>query len=174
MSTKSFFLRTVFLAGFVLVGAAGADAFDTWDGCQSCHGGFRNSPYVGLVDGMSWGSSLHDVHRFSMLGGECFVCHYQQSTDPPVYLSRSDGAAGLEPVSCMGCHGVNPTPGAPNNPYWGAGLRARHAAGGVSCVGCHPSDPPPPPESTHPSYYMDLGIDPCDPYSENFAGRWEL
>jgi hypothetical protein len=103
---------------------------------------------VSLVDGLPWGN-LHNVHRSTMLGSDCEACHIGSSR-LPVYLDQSAGGIGLEPVSCVGCHGVNPSPGNPSTGLWGAGLRAHHTNAGVGpdsdglrCLDCHPTPGPP-------------------------------
>ena len=160
------------------------DDDSTW--CRECHGSFRSSGYVSLADGQPWGSSLHDVHRSTMLSGDCNVCHVSGSFST-VYLNQSSGGDGFEPVGCVGCHGVNPAPPAPNTGLWGAGLRAHHTNAGAGpdsngffCVTCHANDPPPPLESAEPSYYFAPDpshpakpTDPCNPapsFPEHFAG----
>ena len=58
----------------------GADAYSQYSvnrdatNCRACHGDFRATNYVGLTDGQSWGN-LHDIHRTTMLSGDCDVCH---------------------------------------------------------------------------------------------------
>jgi len=183
--------RVVWIFGLVLLGATGGQTYDRYSidddatNCRQCHGDFRSDNYTSAVDGQNWGN-LHNIHRSTMLGGDCGVCHIGED-EFPVMIAQSNGGDGFEPVSCMGCHGVNPTPGAPNNDWWGAGLRAHHTnagvgpdSGGLTCMSCHNDDPFPPPESTPPSYYFtpdpehtNKPDDPCNPapgYSENFAG----
>jgi hypothetical protein len=191
MNTNST-IRTIALSfGLVLLGATGATAYDRYSindnasNCRFCHGDFRRDIYISLVDGQNWGD-LHDLHRETMLNDDCDACHIGNDRFP-VLIAESDGGTGFEPVSCMGCHGVNPDPGGPSNSWWGAGLRAHHTNAGVGpghsglrCMDCHDDDPPPPPESTMPSYYFTPDTnhpgkptDPCNPatgYPENFAG----
>ena len=154
----------------------------TW--CRECHGDFRASNYVSLSDGQPWGN-LHEVHRSTMLSGDCDTCH-SGSSYSTVSLDQSNGGDGLEPKSCVGCHGANPSPGNPSNGLWGAGLRAHHANAGVgpdsngfTCVTCHSNDPTPPAENVLPSYYFSPDpshpskpTDPCNPapgFPEHFA-----
>jgi hypothetical protein len=92
--------------------------------CRQCHGDFRSGSYVSPVDGLDWGN-LHNIHRSTMLSGDCDVCHIGNNR-LPVMIAESDGGDGFEPVSCMGCHGVDPAPDVPDNSWWGAGLRAHH------------------------------------------------
>jgi len=168
-----------------------AEAYDRWSinddatNCGECHGDFRAGGYVSESDGDPWGASLHDAHRNTMLDGDCNACH---SGNPrfPVFLNLSNGGDGLEPVSCMGCHGIDPNPSTPNT-EWGAGLRLHHTDAGVpadqngdTCSDCHSSDPTPIAENVLPSFYFtpdtahpDKPNDPCNPspgFPENFAG----
>jgi len=185
MTTRSSFQATIAVFGLVLGAATAAIAYDRYSinddatNCRTCHGDFRRDSYVSLVDGIIWGN-LHNIHRNTMLSGDCDVCHVGDD-EFPVLIAESNGGDGFEPVSCMGCHGVDPTPGVPPNNDWGAGLRLHHANAGIGiCAGCHPGDPPPPPESTPPSYYFlpdgnhqNKPTDPCSPapsHSENYAG----
>ncbi len=179
------------VTGIAIVGIPAVQGYDRYSindnatNCRQCHGDFRSDHYISAVDGQDWGN-LHNIHRSTMLGGDCDACHIGND-EFPVMIAQSNGGDGFEPVSCMGCHGVNPTPGAPNNDWWGAGLRAHHTNAGVgpdsnglTCMSCHNDDPPPPPENTPPSYYFtpdpnhnNKPIDPCNPapgYPENFAG----
>ena len=174
-----------FTVGLGLLGAlalvsiwtSGANAYKNYNGCAKCHGGFRSSPYVSLSDGSKWGDSLHNLHRYSMLSGDCSACH-QPGGRTPVSLDFSTGTDGLD-TSCIGCHG--------RDGEGGAGLRQHHwNAGKTTCGDCHPdSDPfnftpagedllPPyysdPPTKTHP----DAPTDPCNPvaagFPEDYAG----
>lgn len=189
-------LRTILIvSGLALIGAPAAEAYDRWSidddatNCGYCHGDFRNSNYVSPVDGQNWGN-LHNIHRENMLSDDCAACHYGAgSNEFPVLLNVSGGGDGLDPISCMGCHGVDPQdPMHPNG--WGAGIRAHHLNAGVgpdnngktcASAGCHPSDPVPQPEDTLPAYYLNPGsnhpnmpTDSCNPasagYPESFAG----
>ena len=189
-------LRTSLIGcGLVLIGIPAAQGYDRWSinddatNCGFCHGDFRNSNYVSPVDGQNWGN-LHNIHRTDMLSGDCATCHYGAGGDEfPVLLNVSGGGDGLAPISCMGCHGVDPQdPTQPNG--WGAGLRAHHLNASVgpghdgntcASAGCHPSDPVPQPEDTLPPYYLNPGnnhpnmpTDSCNPasagYPESFAG----
>ena len=147
--------------------------------CRACHGDFRSSPYISLSDGANWGDDLHDVHRNTMLGGsDCDTCH---SSGPPfpVILNSSAGGNGLDPISCVGCHGRD------EDTNRGAGLRRHHWTAGVTgCVGCHsdanPANYTPVGENVLPNYYANPGTghpamptEPCNPtpaFVENFAG----
>jgi len=143
--------------------------------CAQCHGDFRANNYTSLADGQDWGN-LHNLHRNTMLNGDCDTCH--QSGDRfPVLLDDSVGGSGLDPIGCMGCHGRAQD----NNP--GAGLRQHHFSAGVTlCFGCHvdadPANYTPAGEETPPPYYANPGTghpsmptDSCnDDGSEDFAG----
>ena len=182
---------TVIAIGIVIFGVQGAEGYDKYSqnddntNCRECHGDFRSSNYISPVDGQEWGN-LHNIHRSTMLSGDCDVCHIG-GDEFPVFLNSSNGGDGFEPVGCVGCHGVDPAPGDPNNTWWGAGLRLHHAnavvgpdSDGFTCMTCHTDDPPPPPESMLPSYFFTPDAfhpskpdDPCNPspgFPENFAG----
>jgi cytochrome c553 len=156
--------------------------------CGTCHGDYRADNYQSRTDGTNWGN-LHNLHRYTMLSGDCDVCHVS-SDEFPVYLSQSAGGDGMAAISCVGCHG-NAENNSPDNPDWpqsgyGAGLRQHHHNAGVtSCAGCHddasPANFTPAPEGTLPVYYADPGnghpmipTDACNQDgSENFAGAPE-
>lgn len=190
MNAKSGARAIVMAIGIVTIGAFGAEGYDTYSqndnatNCRECHGDFRSANYISLVDGQNWGN-LHNLHRTTMLAGDCNVCHIG-SDRLPVHLNTSNGGAGFEPVGCVGCHGVDPDPGNPNT-WWGAGLRLYHANAGVgpdsdgfTCMSCHTDDPAPPPESASPSYYFvpdpshpnkpDDSCNPAPSHPEDFAG----
>ncbi len=195
MKTTDLLRMSLIVCGLVLIGTPAARGYDRWSinddatNCGYCHGDFRNSNYVSPVDGQNWGN-LHNIHRTNMLNGDCATCHYGAgSGEFPVLLNASGGGNGLAPISCMGCHGVDPQdPMHPNG--WGAGLRAHHFNAGVgpdnngktcASAGCHPNDPAPRPEDTLPAYYLNPGTnhpnmptDSCNPasagYPESFAG----
>lgn len=191
MNVTPFFRATLIVVGIVNFGILFAEGYDKYSknddatNCRECHGDFRNNNYISPVDGQDWGN-LHNIHRSTMLSGDCDVCHIGDER-LPVFLNSSTGGDGFEPVGCMGCHGVDPAPGVPNNDWWGAGLRLHHANAGVGqdsngfiCITCHPDDPSPLPEDTLPSYYFAPDFnhpnkpdDPCNPapgFSEKFAG----
>ena len=165
------------------VWAPGVDAYDRYSvnrdatNCRACHGDFRSSPYTSKVDGQSWGDDLHDVHRNTMLSGDCDTCH-SGSSRFPVMLNSSSGGSGLAAISCMGCHGRNEDSG-----HVGAGLRQHHyRAGETVCAGCHSDSNPvsytPVGENVKPPYYgvsltahPNMPIDPCNSDGkENFKG----
>ena len=191
MNATPLFRATVIVLGIVIIGIPGAEGYDKYSqdddstNCRACHGDFRSDDYISPVDGMNWGN-LHNIHRNTMLSGDCDVCHIGNDK-LPVFLNSSDGGNGFQPVGCMGCHGIDPAPGEPNNAWWGAGLRLHHANAGVpadsngfTCMSCHGNDPSPPSESALPSYYFtpdtfhpSKPVEPCNTapgFSENFAG----
>jgi hypothetical protein len=191
MNVTRLFRGTLIVIGVVILGISGAEGYEKYSknddatNCRACHGDFRSGDYISPVDGLNWGN-LHNIHRNTMLSGDCDVCHIGDDR-LPVFLNSSDGGNGFQPVGCMGCHGVDPAPGEPNNEWWGAGLRLHHANAGVppdsdgfTCMSCHGNDPAPLPESTPPSYYFTPDtfhpakpVDSCNMapgYSENFAG----
>ncbi len=194
MKMTSQFRATSIVVGIVIFAVPGAEGYDRYyqnsnnRNCEGCHGDFRSNSYISMVDGQNWGN-LHNIHRYTMLSGDCDTCHIGND-EFPVYLNQSNGGIGFEPVGCIGCHGVNPAPPAANNGKWGAGLRAHHANAnvgpdnnGLTCASCHTTDPPPPSEDTPPSYYFtpdsvhpekpDNACNPASPppgYPENYAG----
>ena len=171
------------IASFIL--APNVGAYETYsEGCKDseCHGDFRDSPYSSLVDGVSWGNDMHDVHRTDMLAGDCEVCHSSGSRKPVFLDSSVGGKGGYPAISCMGCHGrAEDTTSVSDS---GAGLRQHHFnAGETICVDCHddadPSVYTPVDEGVLPPYY-DIASDtdhpnkPTDPFNpsgeEDYAG----
>lgn len=152
--------------------------------CGSCHGDFRDNNYISSVDGQNWGD-LHDLHRDTMLSGDCNACH-DNGNYFPVSLDSSSGGSGLAAIGCMGCHGrvEDNVPQNPNFPFGaGAGLRQHHNNAGVGdCLDCHEDSDPAnyttASESHLPPYYVNAGNNhpnmptgACnDDGSENFAG----
>lgn len=154
----------------------------TWEFCAQCHGDFRATNYISLSDGQNWGN-LHNLHRFDMLDGDCSTCHTSPNRTP-VFLSSSDGGTGLDPISCVGCHGRNEDMGPDSNR--GAGLRQHHWNTGTTlCASCHddadPANYTPVGENVLPSYYFlpdpdhpNKPTDPCNTQGEeNYAGDLE-
>jgi hypothetical protein len=96
--------------GLIVFVAGAASAYDQYSvnkdatNCAACHGDYRASPYTSLTDGMEWPADLMDVHSSTMLSGDCSTCH---GSGPrfPVALNTSAGGLGLDPISCVGCHG---------------------------------------------------------------------
>jgi hypothetical protein len=150
--------------------------------CGFCHGDFRSNRYVSPGDGQTWGN-LHDLHRFTMLNGDCATCHGADGFTP-VELFRSEGGDGLEPLGCVGCHGRAEDDGPANPSFYsgyGAGLRQHHYNADVFiCAGCHDDADPglytPVGEAILPPYYANPGNGhPAIPSStcdgtEDFAG----
>ena len=166
-----------------------SSAYDRWSQnddatyCGSCHGDFRSNIYLSPSDGMNWGN-LHNLHRQTMVSGDCDVCH--GSSTFPVLLASSNGGDGMAAIGCMGCHGREEDTGIDNpegsNGY-GAGLRQHHHNSGVTiCTDCHddadPANYSPVGEYVLPTYYANPGLNhPNMPTascnedgSENFAG----
>lgn len=152
--------------------------------CRACHGDFRASNYTSLSDSQSWGN-LHDLHRNTMLGGDCETCHSSGGRFPVILDSSVGGTGGLQAISCVGCHGRAEDEASPNAGY-GAGLRQHHwRAGEKVCAGCHsdanPANYTPVGEDVLPPYYANPGTghpnmptDPCNlDGNEDFAGSAE-
>jgi len=184
------------LAALVLTTAT-AHAYDQYSAtqntptnCRACHGDFRAGTYTSKVDGTNWGN-LHNLHRNTMLAGDCNVCHTgDNSTRFPVFINSSNGGSGgLPAIACVGCHGRAEDDNS-SNPDWGskggygAGLRRHHwLAGETVCGNCHQDADPanaytPVGEDVLPPYYgmslvdhASMPLDSCNgDGSENFAG----
>jgi hypothetical protein len=185
MSPK-FFIRIFFLIGVILAAySSSANAYSTYSSngstgnCATCHGRFTQGPYVSLADDVSWGNSLHNVHRSTMLNSDCAVCHGAGSRSP-VFLASSVGSNGFN-ISCNGCHGRPETDA--GSQVNGAGLRQHHwNSGQTLCINCHSDSNPASfttvAENVFPPYYFtpdashpNKPTDPCNPAAEeNFAG----
>lgn len=164
----------------ILVWAGPANSYNQWSVdddatyCGQCHGDFRDDHYMSPVDGQDWGN-LHDLHRITMLNGDCNTCHLSGGRFP-VLLDESVGGNGFDPISCTGCHD-------------GPGLRLHHTNAGVpadnggtgdTCVDCHGTETMVQGENVLPPYYftpdavhLHKPTDPCNPspgFPENFAG----
>ncbi len=167
--------------------ASGAEAYDKYTAskgafntnCAQCHGDFR-APYNSLIDGQSWGGNLHDIHRNTMLNGDCNACHLGFSKTP-VFLNSSNGGNGFTPVGCLGCHGRAEDDTAISTS--GAALRQHHYnTGETICFQCHGDSNPatykPVNEKTSPPYYFtpdaahpNKPTDSCNQSGkENYAG----
>ena len=166
-----------------------AGAYETYDGCKSCHGSYTENPYFSLADdNVSWGDDLHDIHRKNMLNSqECYTCH-SVSGRKPVYLGSSGGTLDIgngysNNKSCLVCHGREDNSGN----LTGAGLRQHHwKAGEIGCgaIGCHNDDSNPsnyipagedvlPPFYYYNSSFPSKPSDPCNPspdFPEDYAG----
>jgi len=184
-----FFARGVLVLGMAMMIPASAYAWEQWstdttDNCVTCHGDFRAASYISLVDGMDWGN-LHNLHRSTMLSGDCDACH-QSGSLFPTFIGDSAGGDGLSSIGCMGCHGREEDNTAANPDFpngRGAGLRQHHFNAGVTgCENCHDDSNPATyttvGENVLPDYYANPGTghaamptDPCTASgSENFAG----
>ena len=153
-----------------------ADAYTRWgNGCTDCHSRFKDA--ASTKPGNAWLDDKHDVHRRQMMNSLCGTCHITNGDDP--LLNSSRGEPGLPGVSCMGCHGVDPDPGTPNNSWWGSGLRLHHANanvgtdnGGMLCVDCHDDDPAPLGENAVPIYYGGTDVNVFDPCNLDASENW--
>jgi hypothetical protein len=192
---KSFSSKTLWVFLFLCVAlisfipAEMSFAYDRWSQnddatyCGSCHGDFRSNIYLSPSDGMNWGN-LHNLHRQTMVSGDCDVCH--GSSTFPVMMASSSGGDGMAAIGCMGCHGREEDTGI-NNPEgsngYGAGLRQHHYNSGETiCANCHldadPANYSPVGEDVLPTYYANPGLNhpnipvgSCnDDGSEHFAG----
>lgn len=144
--------------------------------CVTCHGDFRDDPYLREGVDQGWGTDLMSGHRDVI--DECKVCHL--SNKYPTSLSASDGFNSQFMQSCLGCHGrFEPSLAS----FESSGLRQRHYRAGVTeCAQCHPSDSNPAVftpvgEDVLPANYdLTLSVvsltDPCNPMDagEDFAG----
>lgn len=175
---------------FVWVGTA--SAYDQYSqnrdatNCRACHGDFPAGSYISPGPEGDWGVNLHNLHRNTMLGGDCQTCHTAPSRFP-VILNSSDGGSGLATIGCVGCHGraednVAANPDVPGKTGYGAGLRQHHTwAGELVCMGCHqdadPANYTPASETIQPPYYGSpfhtaMPTDACNPAGgEDFAGN---
>ena len=99
------------VAAMVLLGVD-ADAWEQYSenrdatNCRSCHGDFLASPYTSLADGSGWGNSLHNVHRNSMLGGDC-------DTSCPRSTISPEGCHDSGQVSMSYSASISPSPDPP-------------------------------------------------------------
>jgi hypothetical protein len=150
-----------------------AFASPTYEGCEDCHGGFRDSPYTSLTDGTNWGDDLMDAHAV-FVGDECNACHKSGSRGE-VYLNFSTDSSLSK--SCVGCHGrdedvngfctglAGGMGGIEAQCGSGDGLRKIHEpVDGANCSSCH-RNPTPVGEHIPPFNYGQSGVviqDSCD------------
>ena len=171
----------------LMIGASDALAYEAYSEgrtsgfCADCHGGFGASPYSPPSGEADWTDDLHDVHRNDMLDGDCDTCH--KGSKFPVLINSSDGGDGLDPISCVGCHGRQADVGNDSeSDGLGAGLRQHHTNAGVTdCADCHsdavPGNYTPVGEDVFPNYYADpataeqpfIPSDPCNANAEEGA-----
>jgi hypothetical protein len=165
---------------FTIVASETAAYPDYASGCNNCHGDFNSGSYTSLADGQVWGTDLMSGHIDNLIGSnDCDVCHTAPGKSP-VFLKSSDGGDGLDPISCLGCHGRDEGAG-----VTGAGLRQHHFRQGYTiCAMCHtdadPSQFTTVGEDVTPPYYANPGIghpdipdSPCNPapgYPEDVLG----
>lgn len=120
------------------LGLATAAAYETYDDCKSCHGGFLGS--TSTKGTVFPGNNNHEMHRASgNMGTACNLCH-SGSSRKPVLIGFSNGTASNPGLGCAGCH-------------VGAGLRRHHVNNGVTeCLDCHDPEESPA-ENVKPPYY---------------------
>jgi hypothetical protein len=95
-----------------------------------------------------------DGHEAMLAGASnCDVCHTGSFTSG-VKIGSSDGAGGLAPLGCLGCHGRDEGTG-----VTGAGLRQEHTNKGISCGVCHDDD--------NPATFTTVGEGVLPPYYAN-------
>jgi len=182
MNKRTWFRRPAIWLWLPAVIAAGmAFSFEQYStsrsagNCADCHGNFRSSPYTSLRPGEGdWPDDLHDVHRNTMLDGDCTTCHGSGGRFPTL-LGTSAGGTGLPAISCAGCHGRAEDGSGSGSEGYSAGLRQHHFRVGVtSCEDCHadadPASMTPVGEDVAPPYYFTLDAahpdkptDACNP-----------
>jgi hypothetical protein len=124
------------------------------------------------------------VSCWGMLTGSytCGVCH-TGSVVSGVKIGSSDGAGGLAPLGCLGCHGRNESSG-----IKGSGLRQENTRKGMSCSGCHSDTDPAtfpvvgegalPPYYANPGSFTGIPTHPCNlpaqSNPETRFGSWGL
>jgi hypothetical protein len=152
-----------------------------YNACRTCHGDFNS--VATEQSGETWPDNLMATHLGNMVGGsgqgDCDACH-NPGPRFPVSIGASAGGAGLDPISCSGCHGRSqdgtPAPGDGSAGY-GLGLRRHHWNANVTidldpdpvdeflittrlCANCHADADPasgltPVGEDVKPPYYAD-------------------
>jgi hypothetical protein len=169
----------------------GTQAYETYSvsrdatNCRACHGDFRAGPYTSAKPGEgTWADSLHNVHRYDMLNGNCDSCHGGLGGSRFPVSTYSSNGGGLPAIGCIGCHGRNEGAG-----DTARGLRQRHyRAGQTLCVSCHadanPANASTVGENVAPAFYFTPDTahpgkptDPCNPapgYSEGKFGATSL
>jgi len=163
-------LCTGFAVGLAIAWTSDAGAYERYnDGCQNCHGGFKDSPYTSLAEGSTWPDSLHDVHRSSsFMNTDCDLCHRSDDGRNPFLNDSTVGGLG-----CAGCHTNTPTtPGLPD----ASSLADHHVVSSVTtCLNCHaPLAPGASTENMAPLYYgrPDTSAnDPCN-FSPDYLEDW--
>ena len=152
-----------------------AAAFQTWSAgggagnCADCHGDFNSGSYTSNTDSTPWGTDLMSGHQGAIGVSSCNTCHSTGGFGT-VFLGQSTGGPGLDPISCLGCHGRQEDAGNDEeSDGLGAGLRQHHTSAGVtSCSGCHTdaSGYTPVGENIPPPYYLSASAsqpnDPCN------------
>jgi hypothetical protein len=197
------FLSLVFvsLIGLFVLAAGSVGAYPQYSAnkdatyCAACHGDFRASPYISLTEGADWGTDLMSVHATDMLSGDCNTCH-SSGSHFPVLTGSSAGGAGLDAISCAGCHGRAEDGTGNGSIGYAAGLRQHHwvankMVNGIStrvCANCHSDSDPanfdtvsedilPPYYAANDINHPNIPSDPCNPaadgYPEDYAGSSE-
>jgi len=165
-------LMTSIVAILLLLFSGLVSASPTYTGCVNCHGGFKDSGYVSLHDGATWGQSLMDGHK-PFVSDNCEACH-KSGPKGEVYLNFSTDSTLSK--SCTGCHGrqedvtgscTGQSGGVSAECGSGAGLRQIHelSLGSGTCTSCHFGDDTPVGEQTAPFNYGLSGVvmeDACD------------
>jgi len=161
MLLKSLRHKLSSISGFLWLALAccgTAWAYDDYSGCETCHGGFRDSGYVSNHDGASWETSLMNAHT-PWVDNKCEACH-QSDLSADVLLNQSADATFSK--SCVGCHGRDEDVtgncvgnDSPVECGSGAGLRRTHETivGAGTCSGCHSGDTAPVGEDFKPYNY---------------------
>jgi len=164
-------LKTSLLTVILLVFGSTVWAFETYDGCEDCHGDFLDSPYTSLQDGTNWGTNLMSGHE-AFVGRTCDACH-KSGSKGEVFLNFS--IDGVLSKSCVGCHGrdedvtgeCSGLGGMAVECGSGAGLRQHHESqvGAGTCSNCHSGDATPVGEHIAPFNYGQNRVvieDSCD------------
>ena len=165
-------LRAILVTAILILFSSSVFSYPTYDGCESCHGPFKEGTYISKKDSSNWGTDLMDGHE-AFVSGECDACH-KTGEKKEVFLNFS--IDNTFTMSCMGCHGrvddVNNSctgggGGMEVNCGSGVGLRRHHEAkvGAGTCNSCHSSNPTPVGENEAPFNYGKPGItiaDSCD------------
>lgn len=134
----------------LVIWAVRSEAYQTYSGCQGCHGDFRAADYVSRHSQTAWNTDLMSGHE-NMVSFQCLACHQSVSSFSPVSIGTSAGAGGFSPTGCVGCHGREQDAGHDNaSGGRGAGLRQQHFRAAVTvCADCH--------TDANPANYVPVG-----------------
>ena len=94
-------LRAILGTAILILFSSSAFSYPTYDGCEGCHGLFKEGTYISNKDGSNWGTDLMDAHE-AFVSGNCDACHKSGDEDE-VFLNFSIDSTFT--MSCMGCHG---------------------------------------------------------------------